>query len=226
MEHRINSGECPRINSRQDLSTCGSPLKTPIYLTGVMVSVMRQYFGSSERISIETATFLWDRDQSKSEIYISDEFNWDLENVGVRPALIVGLGSFSALEAIPTLGRSGLVGYNSETGRFSFGGVGRGSFEIQCVAKQKLECWSLAWEVKMMLQSYATVIQDIYGLRGLDVAGVSKPQKIQEADGYMSAAVTVNFNMVDAWSLRMENLRVQSIDTRVILDTKDPAKHR
>lgn len=224
MTSLINSGECP--TKSLELKACSHPLRTPHYLTGAMVSLMKQYFGSKERIALEKATFLWDKSAEKSEVYISDEFNWDFREVGSRPAIIVELGDFSSIEEIPTLGKSGLIGYDPKADSLAFAAIENGTFSFRCVAKQKLEAWSLSWEVKTLLQSYAEIISAEYDFQKFRVASVTRPQKMEEADEYKVSTVSVAFNMIDAWALTMENLKVQTIDTTYSLDTQEPTYFR
>lgn len=211
----INAGACPE--------TCGRAtefckhLRTPVWLTGLMVSMLRQWFGSRERLSIEKARFLWHKEVGKSEVYIADDFNWDFINVQQRPAIVVELDSFSAGEDIESIGRSGMVSWNREHDELNFASIENGRFNIHCIAKQKLEAWALAWEVKMFLATYSDVIKEAYGFKKWKVAGVQKPQPMKEAEEYKAAAVVLQFNMIDAWALKRESLKVQTIDPHLII---------
>ena len=208
----INCGECP---DRQVESKAGCHSRTPVFMTGVMVSLMKQYFGSEERIALEKSTFLWDPDESKSKVYIDDEFNWSLSKVGLRPAIIVGLKDYSNLQDIPSVGRSGMIGYDPVTGNAVYGSVDSSGYDIQCIAKQKLECWSLAWEVKTLLQRYAFEIRKTYRFDHFRVEGIGKPTRISQQEDHLVATVGVSYRIVETWGIQAEKLPVQSVSMKI-----------
>lgn len=214
----VQSGECPETDA--SVKEFCSHLRTPAWLIGCAVSMMKQYFGSQERICLEKGTFFWSKDREKSQVYIDDDFNWNFQNVGKRPAIIVELGGFDSVEEIPTLGRSGLISHNPETGDFNFAAIEKGNLLFRCIARQKLECWALAWEVKMFLQSYADPIRETYGFKKFSVSGVDAPQKLEEYQEYKVSTVKLPFSMIDAWAITRENLKVQTIDPTFALDVE------
>lgn len=214
----IQSGACPPTDA--DVKDYCKHLRTPAWLLGSAVSMLKQYFGMPERICLDKATFVWNPKVEDSQVYIDDDFNWNFQNVGQRPAIIVELQGFDNIEEIPTLGRSGLISHNPGTDTFNFASIEKGSLMFRCIAKQKLECWALAWEVKMFLQSYADGIKETYGFKTFRVSGVDAPQKMEEYDEYKVATVKLPFSMIDAWAIRRENLKVQTIDPTFALNTE------
>jgi hypothetical protein len=208
----INCGECPDTAINME-SGCYS--RTPVFMTGVMVALMKQYFGSSERIAIEKNTFLWNEDEGLNKVYIDDEFNWSLSKVGLRPAIIVALKDYSNLQDIPSVGRSGMIGYDSKTGSAVYGSIDTCGYDIQCIAKQKLECWSLAWEVKTLLQSYAYEIRKTYRFDHFRVEGIGKPTRLTQQEDHMVATVGVSYRIVETWGIQAEKLPLQSISLNI-----------
>ena len=67
-------------------------LKTPLYMLGLGVSLVKQHFGTDERIALEKSKYLWKEDQSLSNLYVSYQDNTDYAVIGKRPAVIVSLG--------------------------------------------------------------------------------------------------------------------------------------
>lgn len=209
-EGKVRSGECPsRDGATQDFCR---QLRTPVWLIGCMVSMLKQYFGSDERIALERGTFRWSDKVADSQIYISDDFNWDFENVGQRPAIIVEIAGMDSLKDIPTIGRSGLSGYDPGNDSYIFSSIDNGSMALRVIAGHKLECWALAWEAKMFLHSYADAIRDTYRFKTFGVSKVDPPRPMSEYKEYKFSTVHVPFSMIDAWAIKRENLKVQSID--------------
>ena len=193
----------------------GCILRTPVSLTGGMVSLLRTYFGSTQRACLEKATFLWSPDDGSSGVYISDEFNWDLKSVGIRPALIVSLEDFSVTDQAATLGRKGVSGQDLETGAFNISSKDIGGFSIQCIAKSKLECWSLAWEVRVFIQSYAHEIGKAYRYSDISVSGIRKPVPLEGSVGYLVAVVGIPFKVVSTFQIVKESLPATTFDLNV-----------
>jgi len=180
-----------------------------------MVSVLRSYFGSIHRACIEKATFVWSPEIAETGVYISDEFNWDLNAVNVRPALIVSLEDFTVTNQASTIGRRGVSGQDPNTGAFSVSSLDVGGFSIQCISKNKLECWSLAWEVKVFLQSYAHEIGKAYRFSEIEVSGVRKPVPLNEGSGYMTSVVGVQFKIVTTFQISKESLPATTFELAV-----------
>ena len=207
---KVQSGQCPEVPGSTE-AYC-KHLRTPVWLIGCVVSMLRQYFGSPDRIALERGTFLWDEGPQNSKVYISDDLNWDFENVGSRPALIVELANMNSIEEVPTIGRSGLTNYDPTEGTYNFSTIEQGVLLVRAIATQKLECWALTWEAKLFLQSYADALRDTYGFKTFRVGGVDAPVPLPEAKEYKVATIQIPFSMIDSWAIKRENLKVQSID--------------
>lgn len=182
-------------------------VRTPVAVTAAFVDLLRTYFGSVHRSCLERGDFLWNEDPNVSHLYIADEFNWDLANVGSRPALVVEVGDVESHGSASTIGRSGLSGM-TPSGGFRISHLDRYSVTVQCIARNKLECWSLAWETKTFLQSFAHEIGRAYRFSDLRVLGVRKPAPVQSDanKGYMSSSVGVSFNVSTTSSVETESL--------------------
>jgi hypothetical protein len=219
-DHKVQSGQCPeRDMSPSDVCR---HIRTPVWLTGCMISMLQQYFGSDERIALERGTFKWRRVVKDSEVYIADDFNWDFENVGQRPALIVELAGMNQIKEIPTIGQSGLINYNPRTGVYTFATIEEGTLLVRVIGKTKLETWGLAWEAKLFLQTYADALRETYNFKTFRVSKVDPPVPLKEYTEYKAATIHVPFSMIDAWGIRRENLKVQSIDPTLTEVNGDP----
>lgn len=219
-DEKVQSGACPaRPGSSSDYCR---QLRTPVWLVGCMVSMLRQYFGSADRIALERGTFLWDSKNINSQVYIADDFNWDFENVGQRPALITEISGITNIQEIPTLGRSGLASFDPTTATYNFASIEQGTLLVRAIATSKHECWALAWEAKMFLQSYADALRETYGFKTFHVSKVDPPTPLQEYKEYKVATIHVPFSVIDAWAIQRETLKVQSIDPSFIDLDGDP----
>lgn len=191
-------------------------VRSPIWVIKVFVSLLRQYFGSPERTRLEQGTYIWRDDPDTSEIYIEDEFNWNITSVGKRPALIVTLGGIAeSKDTATTLGRSGVVGYDSSNDSYIFASVDQVSLSIQGVSGSKLDSIAVAWEARSFLRTYAMPIEKEYMLHQLSSPNLGNAQKFEEYKDYWATPVNISFNLVDSWALTTESLKVKSIGMTV-----------
>jgi hypothetical protein len=200
--HGLEPASCP-----EPAVEAGCVMRTPTTLAGSMVDVLRTYFGSTHRSTMEKASFLWNERKEVSFLSIEDEFNWNWDDVGSKPALIVALDDLIVGDGSRTIGRNGLSSYLPDSGGSRMSSRESGGFTIQCVARHKLESWSLAWEVKTFLQNYAYEIGRTYRFGSLNVAGIRKPAQVSHGGvDYMAAAVGVAFHLTSSFSVEREGL--------------------
>lgn len=182
-------------------------LKTPIYLLGVGISLLKQHFGNQDRIVLEKSSFIYSDDPLASQIYINYQDNLDYEVIGKRPAIISSIGEMT----YPRDGLGDVMNYDGETGRFDIMDRCESSWQFTCISDKALECLSIATEIKYFYQTYRKYIAQTYGFDMLRTKMISKYQKQTEYKDYYGISVIVEFSCQDNFSVGAESLKVSGI---------------
>jgi hypothetical protein len=194
-----------------DICRAADQAKTPVYLMGLAVSALKQYFGTSDRISLSPDQYLWTSDDAASQIFIAEDFNLDFKQIGKRPALICSVENFEY--PIFTTAQQNLESYNPKTGTLNFAQPVNGGWTIHILSPSHLEAWSLAYEVKAFFQSYSLIMIQNFNFHRILCSAIRKPQQEEEYQKLYHAVVMVQFNFVDYWGITREALKIKSIET-------------
>ena len=185
------------------------------WLTGVMVTILRQYFGSDDRIMLEKGQFKWvasqtDPDvsaniaQSGVQIDVVDNLKHDEGNK--FPKMLVDLETREfPRDAVGDLGN-----YDNIGGTVEFTNRVQGVFGIECWAPFKLEAHSMADEIYYFLQAFRKQIMDKYCFATLRIRQIVKPAKYKVFKDYWIARVIIEFETEERWGTTQEALRVSS----------------
>jgi len=193
-----------------DICRSQDQAKTPVYLMGLAVSALKQYFGTTDRISLSPDQYLWTNDPATSKLFIAEDYNTNFKVIGQRPALIVGVENFEY--PVFTTAQQNLESYNPVTGTMNFAQPVNGGWTIHILSPSHLECWSLAYEVKAFFQSYSLIMIKNFNFHRILCTAIRKPQQEEEYQKTYHAVVMVQFNFVDYWGITLEALKVKSIN--------------
>lgn len=186
--------------------TCDQ-LKSPIWLLGAGVGLLRQYFASEDRIAIDNASFVWKEDQKASKLYINHADNFDFETVGKRPAIIVDLADLEYPQDV--LGDA--MEYRPSSGGIDILDRYRGAWNITCISNKPTESWSLATEVKYLFQTYRRYIANTYSMDFVRVMKIGHYQKFEEYRDAYGCQVAISFVGQDNFTVDEESLKVSAI---------------
>lgn len=190
---------------------CGVTV-TPVTVLGAFVSVLRQWFGSPERVVMDKAKFLWNPDLARSSIFIATDYPWNLDGVNGKPGIFVEHGNVvdQPIHSLGT-GKGNVVGIDNKTGAMTMANSLSADVSMRCLCLSNLEAWSLAFEVKTLFETFARAISVEYGFNSLITRGVIKPTPIKEYGDYMAATATVNYTIMSTWTVMPEALPLKSI---------------
>jgi hypothetical protein len=186
----------------------GNFIKTPIYVISCIVSVLRQYFGTPNRLSLEHSKYLWEEDQRKSDIYIAEDFHGDREVVGKKPCMLVGFPQMQ----FPKDVIADVMHRNDNSGSISYLGRTNGNVRIRCISDKSLSSIELATEVKYFIDVFRHQIQCAHGLDYLRASGVAGPTRIEEYKEHWTTEVGCEIMYQENWSVFVESLRFKSIN--------------
>jgi hypothetical protein len=188
-------------------------IKTPINLISSFVGVLRQYFGTENRITMEASKYLWKESLKDSDVWISHEFNDSPEVLGKRPAILVSFPQASfqknVLADMMNFSPNGEV-RNMETTQ--------GNIRLRCISSSAMSSVELATEVKYFVSVFRNQIQQDYCLDYLRPSGLIGPNRIEEYKEYWTSDVICDIIYQENWGIVIEHLRVKSIN--VDLTTK------
>lgn len=176
---------------------------TTTWKAGVMVSLLRQYFGQDDRITLDKARFLWTADRTQSEVQIDTVDNLKFDETGKKPAMLV---DFEA-QQFPKDVLGDHEGYQVDGTQMMFN-RNVGSFLIECWALKKLESYSMADEIRYFLQGYRHPIAKTYRFNTLRVSQVAKAVKYRQFDDYWISRVVVEYEQSEEWGVGIESLKV------------------
>lgn len=198
----------------------GHYLKTPIYIISVFVASLRQYFSSGNRIAAETSLYLWDPDQSKSNLWISEEFSFDRTVVGKRPAVLVGFEQ----QAYPQQSIGDYFSHDIANSTSYIFNMVEGSLRFRCISENMLSSLELATEVRYFLAAFRHEIEKAFCLDKIRPIQMSKTQKIDEYKEYWVTDFNCELKYQEMWGVTTENLRVKSVFTNLQIDENSTKK--
>jgi hypothetical protein len=194
----------------------GHRLKSPIYVLSVFVAALKQYFGTSNRIAIDYSNYKWEKDQSVSNVWISEEFSMDRSVIGKRPSILVSingtnypqqtLGDFSHFD--PTNSTSYMIN------------VMESALNFRCVSENMLSSLELATEVKYFLSTFCHQISGYFCLEKFRPTQMSKTQKIEEYKEFFVTDLLCELKYKEILGIEIESLRVKTVFSDLVLDNK------
>lgn len=198
----------------------GHYLKTPIYILSVFVASLKQYFSSNNRISVETSLYLWDPDQSKSNIWISEEYSFDRSVIGKRPAVLIGFES----QTYPQQAMGDFFSHDIANSTSYLFNMVEGALRFRCISENMLSSLELATEVRYFLSAFRHEIEKAFCLDKIRPMALSKTIKIEEYKEYWVTDFNCELKYQETWGVTTENLRVKSVFTNLQIDENSAKK--
>lgn len=209
-EAQVKRVEAPEIPD--SISTPCEFTITPATTISIIVSLLRQWFGSEERVTLDRGRFLWHPDLESSQIFIATDYPWNLDGVSGKPGLFVEHGSITTQPMRSMgMGKGNAMGMSMKTGEIYCASQYSADISIRCMCRSNLEAWALANEVKCFFDTYADAGADEYGFHYLTVRGVQKPVPIKEYGNFMAASTVLNYSILSTWGIMKEALPLKSI---------------
>lgn len=172
----------------------------------MMVSVLRQFFGQTDRLSLEKASIKWDPDVSQSGVQIDIVDNVVFQEGQKFPKILVDMET----QEYPRDFIGDLDNYVQETAMRVYTVRQQSAFSIECWGLKKLEAMAIGDEVRYFLQTYRKEISDKYCLATLRPKALIKPMKTKLYDDYWITRLIVEYEMNETWGVAAEALKVSS----------------
>lgn len=197
----------------------GHRLKTPIYILSVFVASLRQYFSTTNRIAVETSLYFWDPDQSKSNVWISEEYSFDRSVIGKRPAVLIGFEQ----QAYPQQTIGDYYSHDMPNSTSYLFNMIDGALRFRCISENMLSSLELATEVRYFLAAFRHEIEKAFCLDKIRPLQMGKTQKIEEYKEFFVTDFICELKYQEMWGVTTENLKVKSVFTNLQIDP-DSAK--
>jgi len=196
-----------------DTTQAACQFKTPVYLLGLGVALMKQHFGNQNRLTLDKSSFIYTDDLTdpQSALGIGHRDNLNFESMGKRPYIIVDLGEIS----FPKSSINEHMGWDDSLGTTYFIEYVKASWVFNCLSPKPLEAWALAGEVKYFLQTYHKMIAGAYCLDELKVAAISGYAKIPDYEEIKGVSVIVNLSFQQNYGVTIDQLKLSAINLQL-----------
>lgn len=194
----------------------GHRLKSPIYILSVFVSCLKQYFGTSNRISIDFSNYKWEKDQASSGIWISEEFSFDRSVIGKRPCILVSINNTD----YPQQALGDFSHFDLESSTSYTINVMESLLNFRCVSENMLSSLELATEVKYFISTFYSYISSYFCLTKLRPAKMGKTQKIEEYKEFFVTDFSCELKYNEILGVEIEGLKVKTVFTDLVLDSQ------
>lgn len=185
--------------------------KTTNWLCGAMVSILRQYFGSEDRMTLEKAKLLWSPEIQNSQVQIDSVDNIQF-GAGVKfPKILVDIET----QTFPKDYLGDLDNFEPISGQRNYTVRDTSAFSIECWGLKKLEAWSICDEVRYFLTTYRREIAQTYCFGFLRPIQAVKPVKSKIYDDYWLARLIVEFEISETWGVAAEELAISSFAVKL-----------
>ncbi len=178
-------------------------LHTTNWHVGVMMTVLRQYFGSEDRISLEKARLLWKPNEAESDVQIDVVDNLKYAAGNKHPKILVDIEDQTLVPDV--LGDLG--DYSGGTGAREMMNRNTSAYSIECWGLTKLEAASIADEVRYFLQAFRQEISAKYHFQYLRVSKMIKPVKYKIFKEYWVCRLIVDLQTEERWAVGTESLK-------------------
>lgn len=187
-------------------------MKTPVYMLGLGVALLKQFFGTEDRIALEKSQYLWKENQEESQIYIGHQDNLDYQVIGKRPAIITLLNDTTYPQEV--IGDS--LAVFEVTGARAFLDHAVSSWTFLCFSDKAIEALGLAGEVKYFFQTYRQFLAPTYSMQKIRVVQLGRYEKQKDYKDMYACPVTVAFDVFDNFEVQPEALRVSAINLQLL----------
>lgn len=156
----------------------------------------------------------YDRDPTKSGIFVDIAYNWNAQATGKRPAIFIQRGdeSFKSPTMGQTVSHRGIK--DSEIQRLTICSV---PIIVRVIASPIGFCEQLAEYIKGPLLQYRHEIQNDFKLRQFKVEGMSAPKVYTEVKDNFVVDLEIATMFDDGWIIKGDDLKLKTVG-RLIFD--------
>lgn len=196
-----------------------STFQSPLVITGVILKLLQEHFsrkenliynGTSEFGKKQLEGYIWDPDNTKTNIQIQTSFRYNVQDIQRRPALYVKRNQWTtqrvAIDDGMTINpQPGMNGQKvGEVGGEFHSRLILGSHTIFCVgsAGEGAEAELLGAEVFDFMASFAPVLRRDLKLHRMEVQSVEPIVMLEEATEHFAVPITVAYGFFWTWKLQ------------------------
>jgi len=196
---------------KDSLDRLNSQVQDSAWLVGVMVTILRQYFGTTDRLTFGKANLLWQDDVAKSQVQIDVVDNLIYDESSKYPKILVDLET----SQFPQDALGDVASVEGRTGKVHYTNRRVCQYAIECWAPRKMESRAIADEVFFFIQSFRQILMKQYGFISLRAMQTIKPAKYPQYDDYWIARVVINFEKNLNWSVAQEALKISNFTINI-----------
>ncbi len=183
-----------------------------MWLIATMVSLLRQHFGTDDRMTLGKSTFKWSRDANVSRLVVDNIDNTDFKQGDKFPRVLVDLEN----QGFPRDAIGDADVFDPESGTMNYSVRTESAYSIEVWGLKKLEALALADEIRLFIQTYRRQIAHQNCFNYIRPAQVIKPVKSKMYDDYWIARVIVSFDISDTWGVAEESLKAGVIEMSLV----------
>jgi hypothetical protein len=188
--------------------------KTPLVITGILVELLRTYFGSNE------GDFRWSSDENSTQIIIEPAFEWNEEVSQKRPACYVKRGTLNYNRLVI----DDLQNIRPIEGSITHAVQGMGSAVLMCIGELAGAAERIAEEVSEVMQVYSPVIRQEFNFLDFNVSAVGEVGISKEHSNMFNVPVGIQFRFSEAWNIICPRVKVQDILHELVVNVYETYK--
>ena len=182
-------------------------IKTPLWQLDCAVGLLKQHFGTPDRLVLEQSQFLWQGDDNASGLFVGLRDGLNFQTIEKRAAVIVGLSE----QTYPKEVIGNLAAVDRYTGNQQLHDVTVGGWEFTCLSKLPREATALATEIKYLLAAFRKPLADTYGFTLLRPEKLGVAQKVKETDVFYTCTLSSSYRIEDNFVLAQLGLPLSAL---------------
>lgn len=184
--------------------------KTPTVLYGIFTELLQQFWGTApgERI-FGTPDVQWDKNPSKTTIWVDSELRWEATHPEFRPAIYVKLSPIQ--HGTVSGGTSPLILTDVQEAVRHYARTGQGTVSFVHVGSTSGEACSLADATMDYLDAFSPVIVDDFCFDWFNLVSRTPVQQAdKDSKEKYASVVTYEYRFTDNWTIKQEAPKLKS----------------
>ena len=189
----------------------------PYSFTGILLQLIRGQFASvSNILEPQLKQYIWTDDIRKTPIIIIPTWQWTLQSLQKRPAIVIRRNAVQYTRI--ALGDGAAVVGETDMDKLpvnapaTYSEQAAGSHTIVCISELPAAAELLALEVSSRLRQYQPRIRSELGLNRLHISAVGPVAKLEESSEYFAVEVNVDYVYIEAWELPSDAPYLKRLD--------------
>lgn len=182
--------------------------KTPNVLFGIFLELTRQFYSDEDNLPIDVCG-AWDKDVTKTGVWIATEYEWEDAAPEFRPAIYIKLSPIQYAGAAGR--RDGRTYVDMQQAEYHHARIGTGTVSWVHIGGTAGEAGALAGATLDYMDGINALIQDSFQFDEFAVASISPLTHEKESRDAKRSVVTAAFSFQDTWSVKRESQKLKRI---------------